>query len=87
MDYQWDPYKARSNLRKHKVSFADAVTVFSDDNALTIDDDFPDEERFVTIGMDAMGRVLVVVFTYRGNTIRIISVRKATAREQEQYEE
>ena len=87
MDYQWDPHKARSNLRKHNISFADAVTVFSDDKAITIEDDFPGEERFVTIGMDALGIVLVVVYTYRASTIRIISARIATTREQKQYEE
>ena len=87
VDYQWDPHKARSNLRKHSVSFADAATVFSDDNALTIEDDFPSEERFVTIGMDALGRVLVVVYAYRESIVRIISARKATAHEQKQYEE
>lgn len=87
MDYQWDPHKARGNLRKHDISFADAVTVFSDDNAITIEDDFPSEERFITIGMDALGRVLIVVYTYRESIIRIISARKATAREREQYEE
>ncbi len=87
MDYQWDPRKALSNLRKHNVSFADAVTVFSDDNSITIEDDFPGEERFVTIGLDTLGRILVVVYNYRENTIRIISARKATSRERKQYEE
>ena len=87
MDYQWDPNKARSNLRKHKISFADAVTVFSDDNAITIKDDFPGEERFVTVGTDALGRILVVIYTYRESSIRIISARKATTYEQKQYEE
>jgi uncharacterized DUF497 family protein len=62
VDYQWDFGKALSNLRKHNISFADAVTVFTDDNAITIDDEFPDEDRFVTIGMDALGRILVVVY-------------------------
>jgi len=85
--YQWDPDKARSNLQKHNISFADAVTVFSDDNAITIEDDFPDEERFVTIGMDALGRVIIIVYTYRENFIRIISARKATSHERKQYEE
>jgi uncharacterized DUF497 family protein len=48
MDYQWDPHKVQRNLRKHNISFADAVTVFLDDDAITIEDDFPKEERFVT---------------------------------------
>ena len=87
MDYQWDVNKSGANLKKHRVDFADAVTVFSDDFALTIPDDYPDEERFVTIGMDALGRILVVIYTWRGDSIRIISARKATNRERKQYEE
>lgn len=86
MDYEWDPAKARANLRKHGVDFADAATVFSDDYALTIPDDSPDEERFVTLGMDALARILVVVFTWRGQHIRIISARKAESQERKQYE-
>ena len=85
--YEWDPKKAATNLRKHKVEFADAVTVFEDEFAVTIDDDEPEEKRFVTIGMDAFSRVLVVVYTWRGNNIRIISARKAGAEERRQYEE
>ena len=87
MNYQWDRNKANSNLQKHDIDFADAATVFSDDFALTIEDDNPDEDRFITIGMDALGRVLVVVFTWRGEDIRLISARKATRQEQKQYEE
>ena len=86
MNYQWDKEKAKANLLKHGVSFADAVTVFSDDSAMTIEDDDPDEQRLVTIGMDAFGRVLVVVYTWRGEDIRVISARKATARERRHYE-
>ena len=85
MDYEWDIRKARANLRKHGVDFADAATALSDDYALTILDDDPDEERFVTIGTDAMGRVLVVVYTWRGSRIRIISARKAESHERKQY--
>jgi hypothetical protein len=86
MTYEWDPAKARANLRKHGIDFADAATVFSDDYALTIPDDDAAEERFVTIGMDALGRILVVVFTWRGSHIRIISARKAESHERKQYE-
>ncbi len=86
MTYEWDPAKARTNLRKHGVDFADAATVFSDDHALTIPDEHPDEERFVTIGMDALGRILVVVFTWSGPHIRMISARKAESHERKQYE-
>ena len=84
--YDWDPAKARTHLRKHGIDFADAATVFSDDYALSIPDDYPDEERFVTIGMDALGRILVVAFTWRGQRIRIISARKAESHERKQYE-
>jgi len=61
MEYEWDPDKAATNLHKHGISFADAVTVFSDTFALTAADDFADEERFVTLGTDAFGRLVVVV--------------------------
>ncbi|HEY5574999.1 MAG TPA: BrnT family toxin [Anaerolineales bacterium] len=87
MDYQWDPQKASKNYSKHRISFADAVAVFADDRSLTIEDDYPDEERLITIGADAFGRVLVVVYAYREDGIRIISARKANARERKQYEE
>jgi hypothetical protein len=86
MAYQWDKKKAQVNRRKHGVSFADAVAVFEDDWAITIPDDYPDEERFATIGRDMLGRILIVVYTWRGDDIRIISARKATRREKEQYE-
>jgi len=87
MTYQWDPNKAKSNLQKHGVSFADAVGVFEDENAITIEDDHPKENRFITIGRDFLRRILVVVYTFRGVIIRIISARKATARERKIYEE
>lgn len=70
----------------HGVSFADAVVVLSDELAITIEDSSHDEQRFVTLGMDALGRILVVVYTYHGDRIRLISARKATASEREQYE-
>jgi hypothetical protein len=87
MNYQWDDNKAKTNLKKHKVDFADAVTVFGDDLAVTVEDDNPDEERFVTIGVDALGRILVVVYTWRRESIRLISARKATKGERKEYEE
>jgi uncharacterized DUF497 family protein len=87
MEYEWDPDKAATNLQKHGVSFADAVAVFSDVFALTVADDFADEERFVTLGTDAFGRILVISYTWRGeHTIRMISARKATRPERTQYE-
>lgn len=87
MVYQWNRDKAAANLRKHGINFADAVSVFSDDLAITIPDERLDEERFVTIGVDAFGRILVVVYTMRDDEIRIISARKATRQERQQYEE
>ena len=85
MSYEWDPRKSASNSRKHGVEFTDAVTVFSDDRAITIQDEHPEEERFVTVGQDASGRLLVVVYAWRGESIRVISARKATPRERRAY--
>ena len=87
MSYEWDPNKAIANIEKHGIDFADAVTVFEDLNAVTIDDN-PDyeEQRFITIAMDALGRILVVVYRWRGDIIRLISARKATKKERKQYE-
>ena len=86
MKFEWDPRKATLNLGKHGVDFADAVTVLYDELAVTVPDDPASENRFTTIGMDAMGRVLVVVYTWRGELIRLISARKATPRERRRYE-
>lgn len=86
MRYEWDPAKAATNESKHGVRFADAVAVFADAEALTTDDPHPDEERYVTMGMDAFGQVLVVVYTWRGvDTIRLISAPRATRNEQRHY--
>jgi uncharacterized protein len=87
MGFEWDPDKAAANLRRHGVDFADAVGVFSDDFALRREDpQAPAERRFVGIGMDFLGRVLTVVYTYRGERIRLISARRSTGRERAQYE-
>ena len=86
MDVEWDRRKAASNLKKHDVDFADAVTALYDDLALTVPDDSPDEQRFVTVGMDALGRILVVAYTRRGEAMRLISARKAMPSERRQYE-
>jgi uncharacterized protein len=85
MGYEWDPDKAKVNFRKHGIAFADAVSVFSDDSTITIEDINPDEARFATLGMDAFGRVLAVVYTRRKENIRLISARKATVKERKQY--
>ena len=87
MRFEWDPEKARANRAKHGVDLAEAVAVLFDDLALTKADVDEDEERFVSIGADSLNRVLVVVYTWRKNRIRVISARKATRREREQYEE
>jgi len=84
---QWDPEKAAENLRKHGVDFADAETALRDETAMTVPDDHPDEERFVTLGMDALGRLLVVVYEWREEDVRLISARKANRSERRQYEE
>jgi hypothetical protein len=86
VDYTWDPRKAEANRGKHDVDFADAATVFSDEMALNMPDDNPDEDRYVIVGLDALGRLLAVVYTWRGESIRIISARRATARERRDYE-
>ena len=87
MDYQWAPEKAASILAKHGVDFADAVGVFEDEWALTIKEEYVEgEQRFATLGTDFLERVLVVVYTYRGGEIRLISARGATRRERGVYE-
>ena len=87
MEFEWDPRKASVNLRRHGVDFADAGTVLHDEQAITIPDErLEEEDRFITLGMDALGRVLVVVYTWREDRPRIISARKATPRERRQYE-
>ncbi len=86
MDIEFDPAKARSNLAKHKVSFAHAEQVLRDPMAVTIEDpDAEGEQRFVTLGMDALGRVLVVVHSPRESRTRLISARKASKGEAEKY--
>jgi uncharacterized protein len=86
MEVEWDPKKAAANVEKHGVRFSDAATVLHDDMAITIPDDDPDEERLVTMGSDALGRVLVVAYTWRGNRVRLISARPADRHERRLYE-
>jgi len=83
---EWDADKAAANLAKHGVDFADAAGVLEDEAALTMPDDDPDEERFVTVGMDALGRILTVVYAWRGDEPRLIPARKASRSERRQYE-
>lgn len=87
MKITWDPGKARANLRKHGIRFSDAEGALSDPQAITTEDSSPGHERrFVSVGMDCVGRMLVVVFSYRDDDVRLISARRATRREREQYE-
>jgi uncharacterized DUF497 family protein len=87
VSFEWDSAKAGTNLRKHGVDFADAVAALEDEAALTLEDASADgERRWITLGMDALGRVLIVIYTWRGDTIRLISARRATAHERKQYE-
>ncbi len=87
VDIEFDPAKARANLRKHRVSFADAEQALRDPQGLTIEDpDAEGEQRFVTLGSDSLGRVLVVVYTLRGDRVRLISARKASKGEVRKYD-
>jgi len=85
MIFEWDERKARTNLEKHGIDFADAAAVLNDDLAIVIPDDHPGEERYVALGVDLLGRLLVVIFAPRGEAIRIISAREATRRESKDY--
>lgn len=89
MKFEWDPNKASSNLRKHKISFDEASTALSDPMAATGAD--PDhsigEFRYITFGISERGRLLVVAHTEQSETIRIISARLASKRERKIYEE
>jgi uncharacterized protein len=86
-EFEWDPRKAAVNRRKHGIDFADATAVFEDERALTVKDEITavDETRMLTLGRDAMGRLLVVAYTWRGERIRLISARRATSSERRQY--
>ena len=86
MDFEFDPAKARSNLQKHDVSFSHAEQALRDESAVTIEDpDALGEQRFLTLGMDALGRVLVVCHTQREERTRLISARKASKKEAKDY--
>jgi uncharacterized protein len=91
--FEWDPTKARENVKKHQVSFQRAATVFRDPHAVSIfDKDHSQiEDRWITLGMDNQGIIIVVIHTFRQSNevssfIRIISARKATKKERQQYE-
>ena len=87
--FEWDASKARANVTKHGVTFDEASTVFQDALSVTIGDPLHSdgEDRFVLVGHSHKNRLLVVVHTERGDRIRIISARQATAKERCTYEE
>jgi uncharacterized DUF497 family protein len=89
MRFEWDENKAASNLRKHGVTFEEAVTVFADPYLLLTEDakHSEQEEREWAIGEAENGKILVIVFTMRRERVRIVSARKATRRERKKYEE
>jgi hypothetical protein len=87
MEAEWDPAKARANFLKHGVHFADAATALEDARAISVRDEGRDEERWISIGMDSLGCILVVVYTWRDERVRLISARSATRGEARQYEE
>ena len=87
MQIIWDPNKAEINFKKHKIRFSDAEMVLYDPFAMTLEDhDIDNEKRLVTIGSDSIGRIITLVYSYRSQTIRLISARKATQTERKQYE-
>ncbi len=88
MEAVWDPEKAAANLEKHGIRFADAELVLFDPFAVTREDlSAVGEQRYVSLGADAMGRILVAAYTYRDENVRLISARPATPKERRQYEE
>jgi len=89
VEFEWNPKKAARNLRKHRVSFSEAATVFGDRLGTTVSD--PDhslaEDRYITVGMSSRRRLLMVAHTERGERIRIINARELTRAERDAYEE
>ena len=85
--FEWDERKSELNARVHGVTFTEAVTVFDDDGELTVPDDVhsQEEDRSFTLGRSASNRILAVAWTLRGDTIRIISARRATPNERRRY--
>lgn len=89
LTFEWDPYKASSNLQKHGISFAEATTVFDDPLSATVSDPMhsTDEDRYLIIRLSNHGRLLIVAFAERAERVRIISARRLTIQEQRQYEQ
>jgi len=88
VEFEWDPEKAAANVKKHGVEFAEAMTIFGDPLELTIPDPdhSEDERRFLSIGLSAGGRLLVVAYTERAGRTRIINAREASSKERTNYE-
>jgi uncharacterized protein len=88
MIFEWDREKAEQNQRKHKVSFEEALSIFRDPFSVTFDDPEHsiDERRFITIGYSVVGRLLIISHVERGDIVRIISARPATAQERMRHE-
>jgi uncharacterized DUF497 family protein len=88
VEFEWDPDKAAEDVKKHGVDFSEAMTVFGDPLEVTISDPdhFESEVRFLSLGMSASGRLLVVAYTERNGRTRIIDTREATSQERKQYE-
>ena len=89
LSFTWDPAKARTNRSKHGIGFEEAVTVFADLLSLTVPDEGHSrigDDRFATIGISNRGRLLVVIHSDTGDTVRIVSARRATRRERRDYE-
>ena len=89
LGFEWDEEKASANLKKHRVSFDEAVSAFDDPMLITFSDPLHSEgeERFLSIGISSKNRVLIIAHTDRANKVRIVNCRKATASERKQYEE
>jgi uncharacterized DUF497 family protein len=85
VEFEWDPAKAQENFRVHGINFAVAAGVFDNPYWDREDPDAEGEQRFVATGMNGLGRVLVVVYTYRADKRRLISARKATKKEEKEY--
>ena len=88
MAIEFDPEKSAENRRKHGIALSEVEAAFYDDHAQTIEDpDAQGEQRFITLGMDSQGRLIVICFTERGENIRVISARKASPAEAKTYDE
>jgi uncharacterized protein len=89
LKFEWDPRKAASNVSKHGISFEEALTVFGDSLARIFEDEdhSSEEQREIIIGHSVKERLLVICFTAQGESVRVFSARRATKREQKDYEE